>query len=62
MEGPDQRKEKTGLLQKRLEQEWHREMGLPLRILLLVLVLITYCGSMAAIGAHNLAGKLRRRS
>lgn len=61
MDRPDETKQTSSLLQKQLEQKWHREMGLPLRLLMLVLVLITYCGSMAAIGVHNLVEKLRRK-
>ena len=61
MDRPEETKQNPSLLQKQLEQEWHREMGLPLRLLMLLLVLVTYCGSMAAIGVHNLAGKLRRK-
>lgn len=48
-------------LQKQLEQKWHREMGLPLRLLLVVLVLLTYCCSMLAIGGYHLACALRKK-
>lgn len=50
----------SGLRQKQLEQVWRREMGLPFRVGMLLLVLLTYCCSMAAIGIHNGWTVLRR--
>lgn len=47
-------------LQEQLEQEWRKEMGLPLKLLMLLLVLITYGASMTMIGLCRVGEKLRQ--
>ena len=47
-------------LQEQLEQEWRKEMGLPLKLLLLVLVVLTYGASMTMIGLCRVGEKLRQ--
>ena len=47
-------------LQEQLEQEWRKEMGLPLKLLLLVLVVLTYGASMTLIGLCRVGEKLRQ--
>lgn len=47
-------------LQEQLEQEWRKEMGLPLKLLLLVLVVLTYGASMTMIGLCRVWEKLRQ--
>lgn len=58
---PEQREKAVGLPQKKLEALWSREMGLPLQVVMVVLVLSTYCVAMTAIGVHNLVGLIRRK-
>ena len=47
-------------LQEQLEQEWQKEMGLPLKLLMLLLVLITYGASITMIGLCRVGEKLRQ--
>ncbi len=47
-------------LQEQLEQEWRKEMGLPLKLLMLLLVLITYGASMTMIGLCRVGEKLKQ--
>lgn len=57
---PDRKKRSSAPLRERLEQEWSREMGFPLRVLMQTLVLVTFCCSMLVIGVHRLLAWLRR--
>ncbi|MGM9538027.1 MAG: hypothetical protein ACI3VN_06815 [Candidatus Onthomonas sp.] len=58
MEKPE--KQRPPHLQEQLEQEWRREMGLPLKLLMLLLVLVTYGASMTMIGLCHVGEKLRK--
>lgn len=49
------------LTQKKLEALWSREMSLPVRVAMVVLVLTTYGIAMAAIGLHRIAAPFLRR-
>ena len=47
-------------LREQLEQEWRKEMGLPLKLLMLLVVLITYVASMTMIGLCRVGEKLKQ--
>ncbi|MGM9593508.1 MAG: hypothetical protein ACI3U8_04080 [Candidatus Onthomonas sp.] len=59
MEKPE--KGQPPYLREQLEQEWQREMGLPLKLLMLLLVLITCGASMTMIGLCSVGEKLKRK-